>query len=53
MLDIDFEIEPLSISLTSIWWVISYPVLAFAFLFLTKKAVVMEVEQAESNPDAQ
>lgn len=45
VLDIQFEIDPLSYTLTSIWWVISYPLLAFTFLFLTKKARTIDKEQ--------
>lgn len=48
VLDIDIVIEPLNITLESIWWVISYPILAFVFLFLTKKSLTMNKEQAES-----
>ncbi len=42
VLDISIEIEALNITLTSIWWVISYPFAAFLFLFLTHKAKVVE-----------
>jgi hypothetical protein len=45
VLDINVEIEPLSWTFHSIWWVLSYPLVAFVFLFLTKKALVMEHEQ--------
>lgn len=45
VLDIEFEIEPLTWTLTSIWWVIGYPVLAFAFLFLSKKSLTIDKEQ--------
>jgi hypothetical protein len=48
VLDIDILIEPLNVTLTSIWWVISYPILAFVFLFLTKKSLTMNKEQAET-----
>lgn len=48
VLDIEVEIEPLSWTLTSVWWVISYPVLAFVFLFLTKKSLIMEHDQHET-----
>jgi len=50
VLDIEIEIEPLSWTLTSVWWVISYPILAFVFLFLTKKSLTMDKdkEQGES-----
>lgn len=53
LLDIEFAIEPLSVQLTSIWWVIAYPVLTFVFLFLTKKSLTMEREQQEQQQAAQ
>lgn len=45
VLDVEVEIEPLSWTLTSVWWVISYPVLAFVFLFLSKKQQTMDKEK--------
>lgn len=48
VLDIEVEIEPLSWTLTSVWWVVSYPLLAFVFLFLTKKSVIMDKEKDET-----
>lgn len=50
VLDISFEIEPLSYTLTSIWWVISYPLLAFTFLFLTKKSLTVEKDKQAEEP---
>lgn len=47
VLDIEFQIEPLTLTFTSIWWILSYPLLAFGFLFLSKKSLVMEREQKE------
>lgn len=47
VLDVQIEIEPLSWTLTSVWWVISYPILAFVFLFLTKKSQTLEKEKEE------
>lgn len=47
ILDVEIQIEPLTWTLTSIWWVIAYPIMAFGFLFLTKKSLVMEGEQRE------
>lgn len=47
VLDIEIQIEPLNITLQSIWWILSYPMLAFVFLFLTKKSAVIERENAE------
>jgi hypothetical protein len=44
VLDIGIEIEPLSMTITSIWWVIGYPFAAFLFLFFTKKAQIGETE---------
>jgi hypothetical protein len=40
MLDIEFAFEPLSIQLTSIWWIIAYPFIAFGFIFFSKKSLV-------------
>lgn len=45
VLDIQIEIEALSMTLTSIWWVISYPVLVIVFLFLTKKSLILDKEK--------
>jgi hypothetical protein len=51
VLDVNFEIEPLSWTLTSVWWVVSYPLLAFLFLFLTKKSMTMDKnKQTEELP---
>lgn len=47
VLDISIEIEALNLTLTSIWWVVSYPFAAFLFLFLTHKAKVVENNQEE------
>lgn len=47
VLDIEIAIEPLSWTLTSVWWVVAYPVLVFTFLFLSKKSMVMDKEQKE------
>lgn len=44
VLDIEFQIEPLSWTLTSIYWVLSYPIFAFLFLFLTKKSLMPDEE---------
>jgi hypothetical protein len=35
VLDINFEIEQLNITLTSIWWVIMYPVCAIGMIFVS------------------
>lgn len=51
LLDVEFMIEPLNIQLTSIWWVIAYPILTFVFLFLTKKSLTMDREQQQQVPD--
>jgi hypothetical protein len=47
VLDIQIEIEAVSMTLTSMWWVIAYPFAAFAFLFLTHKAKVAEKNQED------
>lgn len=44
VLDIGFEIEPISATLTSIWWIVAYPFAAFLFLFFTKKS---QIEQKQ------
>lgn len=51
LLDVEFMIEPLNIQLTSIWWVIAYPILTFVFLFLTKKSLTMDHEQQQMPED--
>jgi|SRR5208282_2256499 len=40
VLDIEVQIEPVSATLTSIWWVLAYPFCTFLYLFFTKKAKV-------------
>lgn len=47
LLDINIEIMPWEMTLTSIWWVVGYPVLAFVFLFLTKKSMIIDRENQE------
>jgi hypothetical protein len=42
VLDIEVEIQPLSWTLQSVWWVLSYPILAFVFLFLVKKSKTID-----------
>jgi hypothetical protein len=37
LLDVGFEIEPLNLTFTSIWWIISYPFVVFGYVFLSKK----------------
>jgi hypothetical protein len=49
VLDIEIEIQPLSWTLTSIYWVLGYPIVAFLFLFLTKKSMTMDREQQVSD----
>lgn len=53
VLDIEIEIQPLSWTLTSVWWVLSYPVLAFVYLFLVKKSMTMEHPEDENNDTVQ
>jgi len=48
ILDIEVQIQPLTWTLQSIWWVIGYPILAFIFLFLTKKNASMEKDKADA-----
>jgi hypothetical protein len=51
VLDIEIEIEPLSWTLQSVWWVLSYPFLAFLFLFLTKKSATMQADGRIYEPE--
>jgi hypothetical protein len=44
-LDIELEVQPLSVQLTSIWWVLGYPFVTFLFLFLIKKGKTLQGEQ--------
>lgn len=37
VLDINFMIEGLDITLTSIWWVLAYPILAIGMIFISHK----------------
>jgi hypothetical protein len=50
VLDIEIKIEPLAMELTSIWWVLSYPILAFAFLFFSKKSQIVSKQEQEPQP---
>jgi hypothetical protein len=45
ILDVEFEIEPLNMTLTSIWWIISYPFVVFGYIFLTKKSKIETKEK--------
>jgi hypothetical protein len=47
LLDIEIAIEPLSMTLTSIWWVLGYPPLVFLFLFLSKKSMTMDKQKKD------
>ncbi len=47
LLDINVEIEPIEMTFRSMYWVIIYPIGAFAFLFLTKKSNQIERENRE------
>jgi hypothetical protein len=47
VLDIELQIEPITATLTSIWWVIAYPFCTFAFLFFTKKAKIVKPEEPQ------
>jgi hypothetical protein len=38
VLNIEFLIEPLNYTLTSIWWVVAYPIAIFGMVFVTHKA---------------
>lgn len=47
ILDIEIQIDAVNLTLTSVWWVISYPFAAFLFLFLTHKAKVVENQEQD------
>lgn len=36
ILDIEFAFQPISLQLTSIWWVVCYPIIVFGFIFISK-----------------
>jgi hypothetical protein len=44
ILDIEFAIEPLNMTLTSIWWVIAYPVIVILGIFMFKQAEIQKQE---------
>lgn len=44
VLDIEFAIEPLSMTLTSIWWVIAYPIVVILGIFMLKQSEIMKKE---------
>lgn len=48
VLDVGVDIEPISYTITSVYWVLLYPFAAFAFLFLIKKQASMEKEQQDN-----
>ena len=50
MLDIEFAFEPLNITLTSVWWIIAYPFVAFGFIFFSKKALVDAKHPKDEQP---
>lgn len=49
ILDIGFDIEPVGIKLTSIWWIIAYPFFVFGFIFLNKKQKI-DAQATEPKP---
>jgi hypothetical protein len=40
VLDVNFNIQPLNVTLESIWWVIAYPVCAIGMIFFSHSAAV-------------
>jgi hypothetical protein len=50
ILDIDFEIEALHITLKSIWWVIAYPVTVIAGIFFVHRAAAKEAHPDDFLP---
>lgn len=53
VLDIDFAIEPVAMTLTSIWWVIAYPVLVILGIFFLKQQEIMKKENPLGEEEAQ
>jgi len=51
VLEIDVEVEPLGLKLTSIWWVVAYPLVVIAALFLTKREAVKARYPDEPEPE--
>jgi hypothetical protein len=49
VLNIEFMIEGLDITLTSIWWVIAYPILAIGMIFAVKKSAVEAAHPKEES----
>lgn len=47
VLDIDFAIEPLNYTLTSIWWVLAYPCIVILGIFMLKQQEIMRKENPE------
>jgi hypothetical protein len=53
VLNINFNIDQLDVTLTSIWWVIAYPTLAIGMIFFSHKAAVDILHpKEEGNEDA-
>jgi hypothetical protein len=51
ILNIEFQIEQLNLTLESIWWVIAYPICAIGMIFLSHKAVVDALHSEEGKDD--
>lgn len=47
LLDIGFEVEAIDLTLKSVWWVVSYPFVVFAFIFFTKKGTIQNDQQEQ------
>jgi hypothetical protein len=47
VLDIELQVEPITATLTSVWWVIAYPVCAFTYLFFMKKSKIAKPEEPQ------
>jgi hypothetical protein len=47
VLDIEVQIEPIVATLTSIWWVLGYPICVLLFLFMSKKTAAAVQPEGE------
>lgn len=50
VLNIEFMIEGLDITLTSIWWVLAYPILAIGMIFVSHKTAADAAHPKEEEP---
>lgn len=48
ILNVEFEIQSLDITLTSIWWIIAYPIAAIGMIFMVKSSAVKAAHPVET-----